>query len=205
MSAFSGTPLGTEHFLIRLLGDPVLRQHAAPVTQFDTSLENLVRKMSRTLLDGRVGVGLAAPQVGVSLRVVVYATDYAPGPGVLINPEIVEASGLDDLSGEACLSFPGHYYKVPRPDFVRLKTRTLSGDEIILSGSGTLARLCQHEVDHLNGTLIVDHVPKRLRIKSERRFRDWLETRTGSPNTTSVPMSEVNSLFQMGGYEVTGW
>lgn len=195
MSVFS------RYFDVRLLGDPVLRQEAEPIIQFDESLQELIDKMQRTLDDGRVGVGLAAPQVGVSKRVVVYNRRLAGGPGVLINPVITHEEGIDE-SGEACLSFPGHYFAFPRSDFVRIRTHTPDGAEIEAEGNDLFARLCQHEVDHLNGTLIVDYLSRRTRVKTEARFRKWLTMRTGSPDTTSIGMSEVNALFRIGGYEL---
>lgn len=194
----------SRNFNVRLLGDPVLREQCATVTDFDRSLESFVEKMMRTLRDGKVGVGLAAPQIGVARRVVVYSYPRSPGSGVFINPEIISLSGTDS-DGEACLSFPGQYFAVPRAARVAIRTQTLDGKVIELEGGGLFARLCQHELDHLSGRLIVDHLPKRLRHHAIQTFTDMLVRQTGSPNTTQVDMAGVANLFSMGGYDIASW
>ncbi|CAH0120531.1 MULTISPECIES: peptide deformylase [unclassified Paenibacillus] len=136
-------------------GDPILRKKAKPVDELSPKMIKLLDDMAETLYatDGRAG--LAAPQVGILRRLIVM--DCGDGLIELINPEIVEADG-EQFGPEACLSFPGYYGHVKRADRVKVKTLDRSGRERILEGQGFLARCMQHEIDHLNGVLFVDHV-----------------------------------------------
>ena len=186
---------------VRLLGDPVLREKAAAIKLFDQELSKFVKRMQSTLLGGRVGVGLAAPQVGYALQVVVYDTKYVDGPGYLINPEIIERHG-EDIEHEACLSFPGEYFAVKRCAELTVRTRTLDGGSITLQGDDLLARLVQHEVEHLNGVLIVDHLEASKRARAIEVYSRRLENLYGRDDVTSVSMSGVGELFRSGGYEL---
>jgi peptide deformylase len=154
---------------IRLLGDPVLRKTAHKVTQFNENLQALVQDMVETMHASK-GVGLAAPQVGLSQRVIVVQTpeeEDEPGSGKLyavVNPEIVRAS-KDQVDGiEGCLSIPGYVGEVNRPEAVVVKGRDARGRKIRIKAQGFLARVFQHEIDHLEGVLFIDLLTEPDRI-----------------------------------------
>ena len=147
---------------IRQFGDPVLRQKAKRITKVDKSIRRLVNDMIETMHDAP-GVGLAAPQVGVSLRLlVVEATEGEIQ--VLVNPEIVKASG-ERMLDEGCLSLPGYVGTVKRHEAVTVKAQNLDGKEIRIKANELLAQALEHEIDHLNGVLFVDRLvsPESLR------------------------------------------
>ncbi|MCK4580911.1 MAG: peptide deformylase [Dehalococcoidia bacterium] len=152
---------------IRTLPDPVLRRKARKVSNIDGSIQKLIDDMIDTMRAAR-GVGLAAPQVGVSLRIAVIEM---PGEDVitLINPEIVKRQGERVLE-EACLSLPGYWGEIKRSVTVKVKALDRQGREIRLKGEGLLAEALEHETDHLNGTLYIEHAdgPEKLfRIRDE--------------------------------------
>lgn len=134
-------------------GDPVLTKHCRPVTSFDERLHTLLDDMTETLLDAG-GVGLAGPQVGVLRRVVVIDLDE-DGMLELINPEIIEQSGEQD-GMEGCLSVPGRYGMVKRPEFVRLRAQDRDGNWFEAEGEGLTARCFAHECDHLDGHIYTE-------------------------------------------------
>jgi len=136
-------------------GEPILRKTAKPVDTLTPRLIQLLDDMAETLYasDGRAG--LAAPQVGYLRRLVVM--DCGEGLIELINPEIIEMEGEQE-GPEACLSFPGYFGNVRRAMRVKVKTLNRKGEEVVLEGEDFLARCMQHEIDHLNGVLFVDHV-----------------------------------------------
>lgn len=137
---------------IKQAGDPVLRQKAQPVKKIDRSIHRLLDDMLLTM-DVADGVGLAAPQVGISLRVVVI--DVGDGPLELINPEIVACEG-QERGQEGCLSVAGFFGEVDRYARVRVEALNRQGKRFSISGSGLLARALQHEIDHLEGILFTD-------------------------------------------------
>jgi peptide deformylase len=141
--------------VIRVLPDPVLRQKAKKVTNIDKSVQRLIDDMIETMR-AAPGVGLAAPQIGVPLRVVVIEI---PGDEVmaLINPEIAKRHG-DRMVQEGCLSIPGYQGEVKRSVWVKVKARDRQGRNIRLKGEELLAQALEHEIDHINGVLYVDHV-----------------------------------------------
>jgi len=144
---------------IRKYGDDVLRNPTKPVTEIDASLQKLIDDMIDTMY-AAPGVGLAANQVGVSLRLAVIDLSVGKRPGechVLINPEIVERLG-DQTEEEGCLSIPDFTEVVTRPERVRLKYTDRNGVAREMWGEGLMARAMCHEVDHLNGGLFVDHL-----------------------------------------------
>ena len=147
---------------IRTLPDPVLRQKAKRVTKIDASIQKLVNDMVDTMR-AAPGVGLAAPQVGVSLRIAVIEI---PGENVitLINPEVIKRQGERVLE-EACLSVPGYQGEIKRSVTVRVKAQDRQGKEFRIKGEELLAQALEHETDHLNGTLYIDHIesPDKLR------------------------------------------
>jgi len=140
---------------IRTLPDPVLRLKAKRVTKIDASIQKLVDDMVDTMR-AAPGVGLAAPQIGVSLRVAVIEI---PGENViaLINPEVIKRQGERVLE-EACLSVPGYQGEIKRSVTVRVKAQDRQGKEFRIKGEELLAQALEHETDHLNGTLYIDHI-----------------------------------------------
>lgn len=151
---------------IRIYGDPVLHQRAAEVAIFDQELRDLVQDLFDTM-DKAPGVGLAAPQIGVSLRVFVYSypdDDDTPRRGVVINPTLshtpVEAVEADDeLESEGCLSVPGERFALKRGDRVLVEGVDLEQNPVRIEAQGWFARIFQHEFDHLNGIIYVDKLP----------------------------------------------
>ena len=144
---------------IVLYGDPVLREIAKPVDEIDQSLKDLVADLTATLRSAK-GLGLAAPQIGESKRIFILdlsAIDLTESLRVFINPEIVIKSG-EILLEEGCLSFPGIYQKIIRPEKIIVKALDLDGKEFTLEASGMLSRAIQHEYDHLEGTLFIDYL-----------------------------------------------
>ena len=141
---------------IRKIGDDVLRKECRPVEKIDNKLITLINDMFETMYEAD-GVGLAAPQVGILKRL--FVIDIGEGPLVFINPEILETKGKQD-GEEGCLSVPGVYEEVKRPNYVKAKAINAKGEEFIIEGTELLARAILHENDHLNGTLFVDKVNK---------------------------------------------
>ena len=142
---------------IRTLPDPVLRQKAKKISSIDPTLRKLIDNMIDTLDDAN-GVGLAAPQIGVSLRLVVIRLPEEDAPTyVLINPEIIKKSGEREID-ERCLSIPGYSGKVKRAVSVTCKARDENGKEIRIKASELLAQALEHEIDHLSGVLFVDRL-----------------------------------------------
>lgn len=139
---------------IRTDEDPVLRQKAKEITTISRRIRNLAKDMLNSMYQAN-GVGLAAPQVGISERLVVI--DIGEGPLILVNPEIVEKSGKD-RDTEGCLSFPGRSEYITRAAKAKAVALDLKGRPISVEGSGLLARALQHEIDHLDGVLFIDHL-----------------------------------------------
>jgi peptide deformylase len=153
---------------IRVIGDPVLREHAREVTEFDRALRKLARRMIRTMKDAP-GVGLAAPQVGVLQRLLVYDVD--DDPRVLANPVLDEFSEETEEADEGCLSVPGVTMPVARPVSVRVRGRDEYGEPVDFRAEGFEARVIQHENDHLDGVLIVDRTSRSARAAALRAMR----------------------------------
>lgn len=154
---------------IRVIGDPVLREHAHEVTQFDRSLRKLAKRMIRTMHDAP-GVGLAAPQVGVLQRLLVYDVD--DDPRILVNPVLDEFSVETDEYDEGCLSVPGVTMPVERPVSVRVRGLDEYGEPVDFLADGFEARVIQHEKDHLDGVLIVDRTSRSARAAALRALRE---------------------------------
>jgi peptide deformylase len=140
---------------IRTLGDPVLREPSKPVDRFDGALRRIVDEMMETMYAAN-GVGLAGPQVGLSLRLFTY-DDGETGPSFLANPEL---SLMEDelISDEGCLSIPGPYYPTARAQRVRISGADERGRRVEIDADGLLARIFQHETDHLHGMLYIDRL-----------------------------------------------
>jgi peptide deformylase len=153
---------------IRLFGDPVLRTPAEPVVDFDKELRRLVQDLTDTMLDAP-GAGLAAPQLGVSLRVFTYHVDDELGH--LVNPELsLSEEQQDGLEG--CLSLPGLEFDCRRALRVVARGRDQWGEPVTLEGSDLLARAVQHETDHLDGILFVDRLDRETRKAALRAIRE---------------------------------
>jgi peptide deformylase len=147
---------------IRTLPDPVLRQKAKRVKTIDGSIKKLIASMLATVRAAPGRAALAAPQVGKSLRVIVIDIPGAENV-VLINPEIVKRSGERTVT-EGCLSVPGYYGEIKRAESVTAKGRDASGKEIRIKADELLAQALEHEVDHLNGILYIDHLESQEKL-----------------------------------------
>ena len=156
---------------VRRLGDPVLKSSATPVDRFDESLGSQVGRMAAIMSDA-LGVGLAAPQLGISHRLLVYRVGPDAPLIVLANPEIEWKSGDEEVLEEGCLSIPGITVDVERPIHVRVKASDEEGQEQLIEASGLEARVIQHEMDHLDGVLILDRTSREQRREAMRQLRE---------------------------------
>ncbi|MEX0865318.1 MAG: peptide deformylase [Acidimicrobiia bacterium] len=155
---------------IRTFGDPVLRMKTKPIIDVDETVRILVKDMMETMY-AAPGVGLAANQIGVTRRIAVFDAQDELGPRVMINPEILETSGTLEYD-EGCLSVPGRYWEITRPAFARVRALDLDGNQVEYQGEGLLGRVLQHEIAHLDGGLLFDELPKRVRKKVLQELRD---------------------------------
>jgi peptide deformylase len=160
---------------VRQFGDPVLRTKARPVQHFDDALRTEIKRMG-ALMNDALGVGLAATQVGVLNRVLVYRVHQQAPVAALVNPEI-EWSGKDSESmEEGCLSLPAVLLDVERPIHIRVRAQDEQGEPILVEASGLEARVIQHEIDHLDGVLILDRASREQRKQAMRTLREQAET-----------------------------
>jgi len=156
---------------VRTFGDPVLKTRAVPVEDFDESLARLAEDMLATMRE-QEGVGLAANQVGRLKRVLVAALE--DDEYVLVNPGIEETSETSESGAEGCLSIPGIQVEVERPTGITISGRDASGAPVRIRAEGLLARIFQHEVDHLDGVLILDRTDRDSRKAAMREWRERL-------------------------------
>ena len=157
---------------IRRYGDPVLKSKATPVSTFDDALRSQVQRMGG-LMNDALGVGLAAPQIGISQRLLVYRVGHDAPLVALINPEIEWTSkGEEEIAEEGCLSIPGVGVDVERPVYVRVRAQDEYGDTRLVEASGLEARVIQHEMDHLDGVLILDRTSRDQRKEAIRTLRE---------------------------------
>ncbi|MBA2764254.1 MAG: peptide deformylase [Thermoleophilaceae bacterium] len=156
---------------IRRFGDPVLKSRATEVDRFDDGLRAQVRRMAG-LMDDAIGVGLAAPQLGVSQRLVVYRVGYEAPLVALVNPEIEWRGEELETLEEGCLSIPGVHVDVDRSIHVRVRAQDEHGQPRFVEASGLEARVIQHEIDHLDGVLMLDRAPREQRKQAIRELRD---------------------------------
>ena len=168
---------------IRVIGDPVLRTPAADVTDVDGALVRLSEDMFSTMYEA-LGIGLAAPQVGVQKRFFVY--DHGEDSGVVLNPRIVESDG-EWAFEEGCLSVPGLSWEIVRPKTIHLVGVDLDGNELSIEADELEARLFQHEIDHLDGVLLVDHLDDEQRRDARRALNELTVARPSQPDG-SFPM-----------------
>ena len=155
-------------YRIRVLGDPVLRQEAVSIEDIDGRIVRMAEDMVPAMYEAE-GIGLAAPQVGIQKRLFVY--DIGEGPQTLVNPQIIESDG-EWAFEEGCLSIPGLFFEIVRPKQVHLVGRDLEGKEISVEADELLARLFQHELDHLDGVLLLDHLDRDQRKAAQRQWRE---------------------------------
>jgi len=159
---------------IRRFGDPVLREKGKKIGVIDADVQKLIDDMIETMHDAR-GVGLAAPQVGLSIRLtVIEVPDHEPY--ILINPEIVKRSGKRVVT-EGCLSLPGWYGEVTRSERVVARAKNRYGKEYKIVADELLAQALEHEIDHLNGVLFVDHLTAPDKLWKSERSEDQSEER----------------------------
>jgi peptide deformylase len=163
--------------LIRKYGDPVLRSRALEIDTFDDALAEEARRMGR-LMNDALGIGLAATQVGVMHRLLVYRVDPDAPVAVVVNPVVEWASKEREPLEEGCLSLPGVLVEVERPIHVRVRGKDERGDELLIEASGLEARVLQHEMDHLDGVLILDRTSRDQRKQAMRTLR---EAAAGTP------------------------
>jgi peptide deformylase len=160
--------------LVRKYGDPVLRSRALEVDRFDERLVEEVRRMGSVMHDS-LGIGLAATQVGVMHRVLVYRVEQEAPIAALVNPVIEWTSEEEkEIMDEGCLSLPGVLVEVERPVHVRIRGLDERGDGLVIEASGLEARVIQHEIDHLDGVLILDRTPKDQRKQAMKELRERL-------------------------------
>jgi peptide deformylase len=157
--------------VVRKFGDPVLRSRALNVDRFDDALLDEVRRMGEIMVDS-FGIGLAATQVGVMHRVLVYRVGPDAPVAALVNPVLEWSSREDEPQDEGCLSLPGILVEVERPIYVRVRARDEHGDEVLVEASGLEARVIQHEMDHLDGVLILDRTSRDQRKQAMRELRE---------------------------------
>jgi peptide deformylase len=148
---------------IRTAPDPVLKRKAKKIHTIDGSVKKLIRDMLETMYAEPGRVGLAAPQVGVSLRVIVIGIPEEEEI-VLVNPEIVRRRG-ERIIDEGCLSIPGYFGQIERSESVTVKGRDQKGKEVRIKAEGLLAQALEHEIDHLNGKLYIDHPEVRETLR----------------------------------------
>ena len=154
---------------VRRYGDPVLRRRAMPVSEVTPQIRRIVEDMTETMYD-EVGIGLAAPQIGHSLRLLVVGDEEGRGVQALVNPVITESGGTVTAE-EGCLSLPGIFADVTRAQWVRLEAQDLEGRPIALTARGLRARVFQHEIDHLDGVLFIDRLDPVTRDRIKRRIK----------------------------------
>jgi peptide deformylase len=177
---------------IRYFGDPVLTTPAVKVKDFDKELRNLVRDLTETMIDAP-GAGLAAPQIGVPLRVFVWYVDDEFGH--LVNPTLDLSEEMQD-GEEGCLSFPELSYETPRAMRAVAKGWNMHGEPLVVEGTELLARALQHETDHLNGVLFIDRLPTELRKQAMKDIREaeWFMQAEADGNFLEIKVSP-HSMF----------
>jgi peptide deformylase len=160
---------------VRKFGDPVLRAKAVPVDRFDERLQDEARRMGELMQDA-LGIGLAATQVGVLHRLLVYKAYEEDPLTVLVNPSLQWTSEEVEVAEEGCLSLPGVHVEVERPLRVRVSASDAGGERLEIEAEGLRARVIQHEIDHLDGVLILDRIPRQARKEAMRAMREAQET-----------------------------
>jgi peptide deformylase len=154
---------------IRRYGDPMLRRRAEAIATVTPEIRRLADDMIETMYD-EVGIGLAAPQVGIPKRLIVIADEEGRGVQALLNPAIVDRGG--EMTGEeGCLSIPGVFAPVTRAAWVKVEARSVDGKPLTINARGLRARVLQHEIDHLDGVLFIDRVDPMVRDRIKRKIK----------------------------------
>ena len=154
---------------VRKYGDPVLRRRALPVEEVTPKVRAMIADMIDTMYD-EVGIGLAAPQVGISLRLIVLADENGRDVQALLNPAIIEQGG--EMTGEeGCLSIPGVFAPVTRAQWVKVEATAPDGKPLAITARGLRSRVLQHEIDHLDGVLFIDRVDAMTRDRIKRKIK----------------------------------
>ena len=156
---------------VRKFGDPVLKSRARPIERFDGALREEIERMGK-LMNDALGIGLAATQVGILNRVLVYRVGAEGAIAALVNPELEWSSREAEPLDEGCLSLPGVLVEVDRPIHVRVRAQDERGDPLLIEASGLEARVIQHEMDHLDGVLIIDRTARDQRREAMRILRE---------------------------------
>jgi peptide deformylase len=156
---------------LRIFGDPVLKQESREVTEFTAELARLADLMFE-VMDREQGIGLAAPQIGIGKKLMVWRDPETEERFALVNPRIIERSDSVETDSEGCLSLPGHSMLVPRAEHVTVAAQDLQGNPLSLDLDGLRARIMQHEVDHLEGRLILDRTTSDERRRILREIRE---------------------------------
>ena len=156
---------------VRRLGDPILKTKARPVERFDAELRDEVARMA-VLMNDALGIGLAAPQVGISHRVLVYRVEPDSPTVALVNPKVEWSSRDQEISEEGCLSLPLVHVDVERPVAVLVCAQDEHGAQLVVEATGLEARVIQHEIDHLDGILILDRTTREQRKAAMRALRE---------------------------------
>ena len=154
---------------VRRYGDPVLRRRAEPITTVTPEIRRLADDMIETMYD-EVGIGLAAPQIGAPVRLLVVGDEEGRGAQVLVNPVITEQGGTVTAE-EGCLSLPGFFAPVTRAQWVKLEAQDLDGNPVSMTARGLRSRVFQHEIDHLDGVLFIDRLDAVTRDRMKRRIK----------------------------------
>jgi peptide deformylase len=154
---------------IRKYGDPILRRRAAPVEGVTPEVRRMVADMIDTMYD-EVGIGLAAPQVGIPLRIIVVGDDETREARALVNP-VIAAAGGQVTAEEGCLSIPGIFAPVSRAAWVTVEARDIENRPLTITGQALLARVLQHEIDHLDGVLFIDRLEPVARDRIKRKIK----------------------------------
>ena len=176
-------------YTIRMYGDPILRQRTTDVTEIDGALKQLVDDMIEAMY-AAPGVGLAAPQVGIQKRLFVY--DAGEGPSAVINPRITQASGEWTFE-EGCLSVPGLSWPIVRPKDVLLEGLDIDGNEIAVEAEEYLARVYQHEVDHLDGVLLIQRLDPDQRKQAMRTLRQMTFDSRPTDSSSDAPGTSAST------------
>ena len=154
---------------VRKYGDPALRKSAVPVGEVTPEVRKIIADMTETMYD-EVGIGLAAPQVGIALRLIVISDEDGRGVQALLNPAIVDRGG--EMTGEeGCLSIPGVFAPVTRSAWVKIEAQDVNGGPLAIRATGLRARVLQHEIDHLDGVLFIDRVDPVTRDRIKRKIK----------------------------------
>jgi peptide deformylase len=159
---------------VRKYGDPVLRSKARPIEVFDDALRDEIGRMGALMHDS-LGIGLAATQVGALRRVLVYRVEHDSPVNALVNPEIEWSGREKEWMEEGCLSLPSVHVDVERPVHVRVRAQDAHGEPVVIEAAGLEARVIQHEIDHLDGILILDRTPRDQRKEAMRTLREQAE------------------------------